>query len=139
MADPTLHSSDGSDAGVAATASVRDREFSMRGWAILGSLKSGWNADIQRNYNDMQTKLTQLDLLSLLPESESEPVLYPDNFFYSQGSYDFLQLLATASDIVGELDDYKIVAYSIWMSAQGWAGFSRHRPDPLRPPVHRRA
>ncbi len=100
----------------------------MQGWAILGSLKSGWNADIQRNYNDMQTKLTQLDLLSLLPESESEPVLYPDNFFYSQGSYDFLQLLATASDTVGELDDYKIVAYSIWMSAQGWAGFS---PFPL--------
>lgn len=125
MADPTLHSS---KAGAAATAGISDREFSMQGWALLGSLKSGWNADIQANYNDMTTKLKQLQLFSLLPSSESEPVLNPDYFFYSQGSYDFLQLLATDSNTVGELDDYKIVAYSIWMSAQGWGGFS---PFPL--------
>ncbi len=126
MNDPTHDSTDSSSEGSAATPNVPDRDFSMQGWALLGSLKSGWNADVQQNYNDMQVKLRQLRLKSLLPQSRSEPVLYPDNFFYSQGTYDFLQLLTTTQgpNADGELKDYRIVAYSIWMSSQGWAGFS---------------
>jgi hypothetical protein len=131
MPPPTSHSSGG------------DRQFVMQGWAILGSLKSGWNTDIQQNYNDMHVKLKQIGLRSLLPPSQAEPVLYPDDFFYSQGTYDFMQLLTTVGGVSssGELEDFRIVAYSIWMSAQGWAGFSpfplvSYNKDGEKPPAY---
>ena len=107
--------------------SPRGETFSMQGWAVLGHLESGWNADVQQNYSDMQRKLKQLGLRSLLPQSESQPVLYPDDLFYSQGTFDIVQLLSAPSDGRG-IESNRIVAYSIWLSTQGWAGFS---PFPL--------
>jgi hypothetical protein len=105
--------------------------FVQAGWWIPGSLKSGWDNTYQQNFNDLATKMTQLELRSLISGVGAEPQL---GFYFSQAQYDFLQILATgaAAGAGGGADSGPlpvqvaqiIVAYSIWFSSQGWGGFS---------------
>lgn len=96
-------------------------DYVQAGWWIPGKLQRGWASNLQANYNDMSAKLRQLGLVALVP---GQPPHQDLGLYYSQADYDFLQLLAAPDPARGHQNPQRIVAYSCWLGAQGWAGVS---------------
>ncbi|BDD12512.1 hypothetical protein FUAX_49440 (plasmid) [Fulvitalea axinellae] len=100
-----------------------ETEFVQVGWWVPGSLKPGWNARFQANFNDMSMKFNQLDVKALVSGGGHNGGL---GFYFSMAEFDFIQLL-TFGQLDNESavnDSYKMVTYAVWMAAQGWAHFS---------------
>ena len=106
-----------------------DKQFKQVGWWIPGSLKPGWDAHYQANFADMANKFNQLGIVPLVNGIMPDPKL---GFYFSMAEFDYIQLLTVeppgGTQIDGKqldgLASYSIVAYSVWMSTQGWSGFS---------------
>ncbi len=104
---------------------MNNAQYEQAGWWIPGSLKSGWDTDIQANYSDMANKFDQLGIVPLVPG------LLPNielGLYYSMAEFDYIQFITIdpkSQDGGAEaLPAHKMVAYSVWMSEQGWSGFS---------------
>lgn len=104
--------------------------YEQVGWWIPGSLNSGWNSNFQANFSDMANKFNQLGIVPLV-----KGILPNINlgFYFSMAEFDYIQLLTidppegtqnSTGKPLGGLASYSIVAYSVWMSTQGWSGFS---------------
>lgn len=91
--------------------------YRQAGWWIPGKLEAGWSSDLQANYNDMLSKFNQLELTPIV---QGPPPFQGLGLYYSQGDWDFIQLLTSEDPDHAQT----IVTYSIWLSNQGWASTS---------------
>ncbi|MFY0630856.1 MAG: hypothetical protein JXR05_10780 [Flavobacteriaceae bacterium] len=107
-----------------------NNQYKQVGWWIPGSLNPGWSANYQANFGDMSNKFNQLGLVPLVKGILPNVDL---GFYFSMAEFDYIQLLTvnppegtqnTTGEPLGGLASYSIVAYSVWMSNQGWSGFS---------------
>jgi len=107
-----------------------ETNYKQVGWWIPGSLKAGWDANYQANFSDMSNKFSQLGIKPLV-----EGIMPNVNlgFYFSMAEFDYIQLLTvdppegtqnTSGETLDGLASYSIVAYSVWLSTQGWSGFS---------------
>ena len=103
--------------------------YEQVGWWIPGSLKPRWDANFHANFNDIDGKMEQLGLVPLVRGLMPNQAI---GFYFSMAEFDYIQLL-TVKPLSGKqatvklpdaLASYTIVAYSVWMSSQGWSGFS---------------
>ncbi len=106
------------------------RRYKQVGWWIPGSLKPGWNKNYQANFGDMSNKFNQLGLKPLVKGILPNEDL---GFYFSMAEFDYIQLLTvdppegtqnSSGKPLDGLAAYTIVSYSVWMSSQGWSGFS---------------
>lgn len=109
---------------------TEENQYKQVGWWVPGSLKPGWNAQYQANFSDMANKFNELGIepivKGILPNVDL-------GFYFSMAEFDYIQLLTVnpkkgTSRVPVEaqegLSSYSIVAYSVWMSSQGWSSFS---------------
>ena len=112
-------------------------EYCHAGWFVPGHLKPGWMEQFRANFNDVRVKFQQLGITPLVRGVGGEEDL---GFFFSQAQYNFVQFLTAQDPFMQSAREWvrpstqRIVAYSLWMSLQGWAGFSpvpvfRHLSD----------